>query len=59
MSSGENLEAVVVHRELIPVSSRPILKPSPQADGQLRIGRFFARTLYARPVAGADVVIER
>ena len=36
-----------------------ILKPTPQADGQLRIGRFFARTLYARPVAGADVVIEQ
>ena len=34
-----------------------ILKPSPQADGQLRIGRFFARTLYGRPNAGADVAI--
>ncbi len=34
-----------------------ILKPSPQTDGQLRIGRFFARTLYGRRIAGADVLI--
>lgn len=36
-----------------------ILKPSPQTNGQLRIGRFFARTLYARPAVAADVVIEQ
>ena len=35
-----------------------VLRPEPQANGQLRIGRFFARTLHRRPAADPGIVIE-
>jgi hypothetical protein len=35
-----------------------ILKPEPQVNGQLRIGRFFARALYRRPVADPGIMVE-